>query len=740
MIGKCVNKIEMKGEISVRKRILVLFKRVLLLFLMIITGGVLGCFADTLGNILTIEAEDGTLNGVSIIKDDSVSGGAYVDGFDAEDKNLVLTAELPADAVYQVLVRYKTYSGDKTNYIYLNNIKVADYVFNDTAEWKETIIGQFKLKKGKNTLKIASFWGWIGVDYVQFIGGSSEPVKKVEFEIDRDINIGLDSSLVLTARADNAAEYHFFVREKGGEWDKLGDYSEKPSCIWLPPSIGEFEFRVWARKVGSDVEKEAEKAIKVSVLAPYINKPLLNPIYTDNMVLQRDIPVAIAGWSEPGDIITVDIANIITKTSTDENGEWFLEIGPFSKGGPYEMTISSSTETISISNILFGEVWLCSGQSNMAFQVTNTLNAAEEIRNSDHPEIRFINIPQNTAYRPAGIIEGNMEWSISLPSTISSTTAVGYFFARKLNEELDVPVGIINASIGGSAIETWISYDNLKKIPKYINSANAIRNAEVDIETTQSPTVLFNGMISPLLSYKIKGVLWYQGEENWGQSVYYKLLQTFIKDWRNKFGITDLPFIIDQISSFNDQRPVQSAANPVERYKGLPEIREAQLITVLNDENCGLVVTTDIGDPSDIHPPNKQDVGLRSALSAFAIVYGQEIVSSGPVYKSMKIEKDKIRIFFDHTGSGLVVGKKEGLEPVKIDKKGKLTGFAIAGNDGKFYYADAVIDGDTVLVSADGVENPAIVRFGWHNAPVTNLYNKEGLPASPFRTDYVYTL
>ncbi|NLM97211.1 MAG: peptidase, partial [Halanaerobiaceae bacterium] len=230
-----------------KKRVLILYKRILLFSLMIISGGVLASYAGNGSNILTIEAEDGTINGLRIVNDDSASGGAYVDGFDSDGKNLVLTAELPADAVYQVLVRYKTYSGDKTNYIYLNGTKVADFVFKDTAEWKETIIGQFKLKKGKNTLKIASFWGWIGVDYVQFVGGTDAPVKRVDLSAEDGNTIGLDSSLILNARADTAAEYCFFVREKGGQWEKLGDYSENSGCIWLPPSIGEFEFMVWAR-------------------------------------------------------------------------------------------------------------------------------------------------------------------------------------------------------------------------------------------------------------------------------------------------------------------------------------------------------------------------------------------------------------------------------------------------------------------------------------------------------------
>lgn len=462
----------------------------------------------------------------------------------------------------------------------------------------------------------------------------------------------------------------------------------------------------------------------------YLDKPFIHSMFADHMVLQRDVENPVWGWTTPGEKVTVEIGGKISTCTAGSDGKWMVNIGPFSKGGPYEMKVTAS-KTASIKDILFGEVWFCTGQSNIVLQLREALNPTTEIQNANYPNIRFFNVPYGYAGTPQDKFSypDQCKWQACSPATAQNQTAVGYFFARKLSTELDVPVGIILSAVGGTKIEYWMSRDILGAFPDYTQELN---NLQVN---SNSLTGLYNGMIAPVLPYRIKGTIWYQGEGSTENDFKYsKLLPSLIKDWRDKFGIDNFPFLIIQLPNIASLQsaPVQNGSWTL--------IRDAQLQTAKNDSNNGLIVTIDIGDASNVHCPNKQDVGMRSALYALDKVYGKNIVPSGPIFKSMTKEGNKIRLSFDYTGSGLMVGQKTGLDPVKAVPGGTLKGFAIAGSDKNFVWADAVIDNDSIVVSASNVSNPEAVRYSWSDNPIGNLYNKEGLPASPFRTDTDYRL
>jgi sialate O-acetylesterase len=543
--------------------------------------------------------------------------------------------------------------------------------------------------------------------------------------------------------------------------------------------------------------------------------------------------------------------------------------------------------------VLIGDVWICSGQSNMEWGMWGVNNSPQEIAAADHPQLRLFTVPKKIATRPQEVPGG--QWQVCNPETVAGFSAVGFFFGRDLQQAIDVPIGLIHTSWGGTVAEAWTSAEALetmedfkpavaqfRQLSEAIESGNdkyeeqlalwwrendpgsaaektwadpgldaadwktmnlpagweqaglpdfdgvvwfrtqfdlpeaaAGKEATLglgpidDIDTTwvnglqvgggtvwnqprvykipagalkagrntvairvldtgggggvfgqadqlkvepaggqpislagawrykvgaaladtkpapqrldNNPnvtTVLYNGMIAPLVPFGVKGAIWYQGESNAGRPAQYRtLLPTMIRDWRARFDVGDFPFFIVQLANFMgvQQQPVES---------GWAELREAQLLTALNDPNCGLAVAIDIGEANDIHPKNKQDVGARLALAARGIAYGQSIEYSGPEFKSMEVTGGKARLHFEHVGGGLVA---RGGEPLK--------GFAIAGADKRFVFADAKIDGDTVVVSSPDVAEPVAVRYGWANNPVCNLYNKAGLPASPFRTD-----
>lgn len=461
------------------------------------------------------------------------------------------------------------------------------------------------------------------------------------------------------------------------------------------------------------------------VSADYMGKPFLHPLFSDRMVLQRDVENEVWGFTNPGESVTVEIGGKVFTGTAGSNGRWSVKIEPFSKGGPYQMNVKGSAE-VTVNDIYFGEVWLVSGQSNAAMQLPYVANGDVEVQNSDNPDIRFFTTPFGSSSTPKDTFGYGASWQKCNPQTVGNLSGVAYFFARELKNELDVPIGIISSSVGGTQIESWIGNEALKTFVATVQEPGY---------QPGSPNVYYNGMIAPLVPVKVKGVIWYQGESNSQYCrLYGDMLRTLISDWRSSFESDELPFVIIQLPNY-----MQLQTNPVQN-DSWTFIREGQLAVSYSEKNVGLVTTIDVGDAEDIHPKNKQDVGKRAALSALGNFYGKNIEHSGPFYSGMTKEGNKIRISFNNAGSGLMLGEKEGLDPVREVVGGTLKGFVIAGQDGKFVWADAVIDGQDVVVSSPSVADPTAVRYAWANNPICNLYNRAGLPASPFRTDGIITV
>jgi len=491
-------------------------------------------------------------------------------------------------------------------------------------------------------------------------------------------------------------------------------------------------------------------------------------VFSDHMVLQSGMSVPIWGTADPAEKVTVKLSGQSKSAVADADGKWMVRLTKLKPGGPFEMTIAGNKAgeaPITVKDVLVGEVWLGSGQSNMDFTVGTTTkhyfagvkNEAEEIAAANYPQIRMFTGAWKNSYEPQSEISGT--WLIVTPDSVKEMSAIGYLFARDMQEELKVPFGIITEAFGASTAEAWTSREALAadprlkplvdafdaKVAEYkINPPDmtaalkawqeAADKAKADgkmiprrpgnrnpVQDQHNPTVMYNGMIAPVIPYAIRGVLWYQGEAiNGGDTGYklYPLLQaTLIKDWRQRWGEGDFPFYICQLA------PLKSWPNRPDTWYNNPDVREAQA-TVLSLPNTGMAVTIDIGDPVNIHPKDKQDVADRLTRIALAKTYGRKIEYSGPVYASMKVEGSSIRISFTHVDAGLVA------------KGGDLKTFIIAGKDGKFVPATARIDHDTVLVSSPDVPEPTAVRYAWDNYPEgCNLYNSDGLPAAPFRTD-----
>jgi len=480
----------------------------------------------------------------------------------------------------------------------------------------------------------------------------------------------------------------------------------------------------------------------------------LPAVMSDNMVLQGGRKVPIWGWAEPGEKVKVKGSWqwFDTATKADKDGKWTVKIQTPKAGGPYKITIKGKN-TIAVENILSGEVWVCSGQSNMDWSVKASNNADQEIATAKYPEIRLFTVERKIAEQPQSDCKG--DWVLCSPQTVGEFSAVAYFFGRQLHEELKVPIGLIHASWGGSPAEAWMSNNVLQSDPDYKPILDRYKKAVEDYPkvmeeyehklavakeiaaeaktkgqklspepprpgnpvNNHAPSGLYNAMIAPLIPYRIQGVLWYQGESNVDRAYQYrKLFPAMIGNWRNDWGQGDFPFLFVQLANCGVVK--------TEPYENVwSELQEAQLMT-LALPNTAMAVTIDIGDANSVHPKNKQDVGRRLALWAFAKVYGRKLVYSGPIYESMNVKDNKIVLHFENNGSGLVARGGESLK-----------GFAIAGADRRFVLADAQIDGDTVVVGSDKVGKPVAVRYAWAENPVCNLYNRDGLPASPFRTD-----
>ncbi len=529
----------------------------------------------------------------------------------------------------------------------------------------------------------------------------------------------------------------------------------------------------------------------------------LPAIIGDNMVLQQGKPVVIWGWAEAGEEVAVTLPgaklaegvnlgqvipadsplkdlrtklnvrvdpsiNIQSKAKADAGGKWQVKLPALAYGGPYTVTVQGKNK-IEIKNVMVGEVWLCSGQSNMAWTLSKADNADKEVAAANHPKIRLLSVPRNPQEKPQDDIKG--KWVECDSKTAAGFSAVGYYFGRELHQKLNVAIGLIDSSYGGTPAEAWASRASLEAVgelkpllekwdkdvasttPESIEKKNndMLAKWKADADKAKKdgkpapvkprlltlpglsqnrPANLYNGMIAPLLPYAIRGAIWYQGESNCPRAHQYRtLFPAMIENWRKDFanaggaasgGDLPFPFYFVQLAPFRYTRndPALCA-----------ELWEAQLLTLKNVKNTGMAVITDIGNVADIHPTNKLDVGKRLSLWALAKTYAhKDVVYSGPIFKSHKVDGDKIAIEFDEAYTGSTRGLKS-----RDDKP--LSHFEIAGEDQNFVAAAAKIEGNAIVVSAEGVKKPVAVRFAWRDDAEPNLVNGAGLPASPFRTD-----
>lgn len=457
----------------------------------------------------------------------------------------------------------------------------------------------------------------------------------------------------------------------------------------------------------------------------------LPSIISDGMVLQQQMETPIWGWADPGEQVTVSFEKQSKSATADANGKWMVKLDPMKANANGQKLDIKGKNTLSLDQVLIGEVWICSGQSNMEWSVGQSLNAKEEIAAADHPMIHLFNVPgHTTSDKPKEKCPG--AWAVCSPQSVRGFSAVGYFFGRRLNQELKIPIGLIGSNWGGTRIEPWVSLDGFRSVPELSKQAGEVEKlwSEGGKVGSSTPSAIYNAMIHPLAPYAMRGGIWYQGESNGNEGISYHHKKTaLINGWRKLFN-PDLAFYWVQLADFrtSNEKP--------EGGDGWAKLRDAQR-TSLNIDNTGMAVIHDIGNAKDIHPRNKQDVGWRLSQWALNQNYGRDdLVPAGPLYKSQKVEDNTIRLTFDHVGKGLMVGKKDGLEPTTEDKRGKLGRFAVSGSDKVWHWADAVIDGDSVVVSSKEVANPVAVRYGYTMNPRgANLYNKDGIPASPFRTD-----
>lgn len=465
------------------------------------------------------------------------------------------------------------------------------------------------------------------------------------------------------------------------------------------------------------------------------------PVFSDNMVLQQGQPVPVWGWGDDGERITVQVGSRRATTEV-HNGRWEVRLRPMKAGGPWTMEVRSATRVVTFTNVLVGEVWVCSGQSNMEWPLERSHEPEADIASATNAMIRFLDVPNVKAEAPT--IRLNARWEVCSPERARTFSAVAYYFGRALHQARGVPIGLIRSDWGGSPAEAWMSREALEMRPRYVReildpfpeqwrryqeSLEEWRRAREEAQREGRefkrnapwppwrPSELYHGMIAPLIPYAIKGVIWYQGESNAVRAEQYRtLFQDLIRNWRRDWGQGDFPFLAVQLAPFMaiKDEPGESA---------WAELREAQMLAMRQLPKVGVVVTTDVGDPNDIHPVWKKPVGERLALAARAIAYGEKITWSGPVYRSVRFEGSKAIVSFDHVGSGLEA------------RGGPLKGFAICGEDRKWVWAEARIVGREVEVWSPQVPRPVAVRYGWADCPVVNLWNREGLPASPFRTD-----
>jgi sialate O-acetylesterase len=491
----------------------------------------------------------------------------------------------------------------------------------------------------------------------------------------------------------------------------------------------------------------------------------LGKLFSDTMMFQRDAPIRVWGTAAPGEMVKVRLVGKTDErkgeTKADDKGGWLVELTALAAGTDLELTVTAAN-TLVLRNVIVGDIWLCSGQSNMEWSL-GQCDGAENAKAADLPLIRRIKF--NHVNSPSAQAEPPVTgaWQACSPQTASGFTAAGFYFARELHAQTGVPIGLLDDNWGGTAIEPWIAPEGIddtmkpaiaawrtEQLPKYFDElerwlvrarADAASGAAIAAMPTMPPgpaagySGIYNAMIHPIVRFPIKGTIWYQGESNGAEGEsYLRKMEALVGGWRKVWGQPQMPFYYVQLASY--QKPTDNPAGA----DGWAKLREAQR-HALRIPHTGMVVAIDtvpLAVAGDIHPKNKYDLGMRLARWALHRDYGQAgLVPSGPLFKGMKVEGGTVRLEFDHAGSGLMVGLKGGTrKPVVEDPAGTLKRFAVAGADKKWAWADAVIDGRTVVVSSAEVKEPVAVRYAFSmNPDGANLYNREGLPASPFRSD-----
>jgi len=479
-------------------------------------------------------------------------------------------------------------------------------------------------------------------------------------------------------------------------------------------------------------------------------------LFTDHAVLQRNKAIPVWGWADPGEQVVVKMEGQEGTATADADGRWQANIGPMAAGGPYTMTIAAKSGTVTIADVLVGEVWICSGQSNMQMSVQSSMDFEKEKGLASYPNLRMFEVERLSKETPQTKCNGT--WAVCSPDTVGAFSAAGYFFARKLHQDLGVPVGMLHTSWGGTPAESWTTMESLKANPYYADILKRWDEKMANYPTEKAqydkdlpaweaekkaaeeqktefkkprpgapwgpdhpwrPAGLYNAMIAPLVPYAIQGAIWYQGESNADRAYQYReLFPRMIQDWRAAFGQGDFSFYFVQLANFMDQKPEPGDST-------WAELREAQTKT-LGLPNTGMAVAIDIGDAKDIHPKNKQEVGRRLALIALDKIYDKEVDYSGPMYESMARMS---------LGKKVILRFSENTLGLATQGNNKPKGFAIAGADRKFVWARVKVHRNKVIVWHPDIKDPVAVRYAWAENPECNLIDRGGLPASPFRTD-----
>jgi sialate O-acetylesterase len=513
----------------------------------------------------------------------------------------------------------------------------------------------------------------------------------------------------------------------------------------------------------------------------------------DHMVIQRDTPARIWGWAKPGETVTIALGQASASAKADDKGEWSVTLDKLpAAGAPLELVVKDGTTTLTVRDVLVGDVWVCSGQSNMAFNLGSCASAPAELAAADRPQMRFFQVPGVSYGTPLADTTG--KWVVCTPATAKGFSAVGYYFGREIQQSQKIPVGLIGSNQGASRAQVWLSREALAADPdlskiylqpfaaildnpeaakaahekwmkeggaQYMQDRRTWYSERFTAEKNKVPftkpmpqppatpeplnvteqtgfsTVLFNARIHPLVNFPIRGALWYQGEGNTNDPLYDRLLTALITDWRTRWRIGDFPFLIVQLPNKSKQQ-----LTPAEQLGGWAAIRDRQLKVHQTVPNVGIIPAIDLGSTEDpvennnLHPVEKENIGKRLALAAGHYAYGEKGEFSGPILEKSTIEGTKIRLTFAHIGDGLKIGTPPKTSLTPQPPTDELRGFAIAGADKKFVAAKAVITGPgSVSVWSESVAQPAFVRYGWQLSPVVNLYNSADLPAFPFRTD-----